>query len=358
MPLTLDVWRSTKNNATPAENGGYPIPVKAPQTGTFKTFTSASDAVEEIVYRKVNLAWTTDAGKSALLGRVLQFDLPDLDKGLQYSTFILAADQAETEADLVADMGNRLHYGVGWLHQDYTAGDPTLTVRYKSREMIDGATPVLHADGATITDNLHIDSRAVGNSTDTSPTEEAVGFSLGTPALLGDGTWTVVITLDAPLDNSYTVGGAVPVKVQSFPDKEDYGPYFDNLDISSATGVTVNFDLVEGNRHFAWRDEFIVNFSSATAYTVTSQEFGVYSGTGNIGSDYELTNTSDPYFTEKSVTIKAGAIAGTVASGKQLSFSGHQQGVGQWVILTKPASSGITDSSLDFSASAEQGTEV
>lgn len=359
MALSLNVWRSAKNNATPAENGGYPITTPAPKTGTFPTFTSASDASAQTVYRKVNLQWQTDAGKAALLGRALQFNLPDINKGLQYSTFVLAADQAETEADLVADIGNRLHYGVGWLYQSYTAGDPTITVRYKSNEMLPGGTvPVLHADGATVTDNLHIDSRAVGNSTDTSPTEEAVGVSVGTPVLLGDGTYSVVITLEAALDNSYTTGGAVPIKVQSFPDKEDYAPYFDNLDISSASGVTVDFDKVLGNRHFAWRDEFTINFTSATAYTVTSQEFGAYSGTGNIGTDFELTNTADSYFTEKSLTIQAGAIAGTVAGGKQLTFSGHQQGVGQWIILHKPASSGITSSTLDFSASAEEGDEV
>lgn len=357
MALALNVWRSEKNNATPAENGGYPIPIAAPQSGTFPTITSAGDAVSQTIYRKVNLVWQTDVDKLALLGRVLHFNMPDIDKGLQYSTFVLAADQAETEADLVADIANRDHYGVGWLYQDYTAGDPTLTVRYKSDDMLPGgATPVLRADGATITDNLHIDSRAVGNSTDASPTEEAVGVSVGTPVLLGDGTYSVVITLDSPLVNSYTVGGAVPIKVQSYPDKEDYAPYFDNLDVSSATGVTVDFNKVIGNRHFAWRDEFTVDFTSATQYTVTSQQFGAYSGTGTISADFELTNTSDSYFTEHSVTIQAGAIAGSVASGKQLTFSGHQQGVGQWVILHKPASSGITSSSLDFSAAAEEGT--
>lgn len=357
MALSLNVWRSEKNNSTPAENGGYPITVEAPKSGTFPTITSAGDAVAQTIYRKVNLVWQSEVGKLALLGRVLQFNMPDLDKGLQYSTFVLAADQAETEADLVADMANRKHYGVGWLYQNYTAGDPTITVRFKNAEMLPGgATPVLHADGATVTDNLHIDSRAVGNSTDASPTEEAVGVSVGTPAMLGDGTYSVVITLDSPLVNSYTVGGAVPIKVQSFPDKEDYAPYFDNLDVSAAAGVTVDFDLVEGNRHFSWRDEFTVNFTSATQYTVTSQEFGAYSGTGNIAADFELTNISDSYFTEKSVTIKAGAIAGSVAAGKQLTFSGHAQGVGQWIILHKPANSGITSSSLDFSAASEEGT--
>ena len=99
MVLALNVWRSEKNNATPSENVGYPITTAAPQSGTFPTITSAGDAIAQTIYRKVNLQWQTDVGKEALLGRVLQFNLPDIDSGLHYSTFVLAADQAETEAD-------------------------------------------------------------------------------------------------------------------------------------------------------------------------------------------------------------------------------------------------------------------
>lgn len=352
MTVTSKTYRSEgQDDVTPANNGGYPITTEAPSSGTFPTIPSVRDASSEDIYRLLHVIYSTDAGKQALLGRRLHFDIPDMTKGDHYFTFVLAADNYETEADISSPD----HYGTGWLYQDASAGATTITVRYKNRAMIDGVHACLRADGVSVTDNLHIDSRAVGNTTDTSPTEEAIATDIGTPVDLGDGTWSVNITISTGLKNSYTAGGATPVKVQSYPDKEDYAPSFDDKDLTSAGSTTLDLALVEGNRQYTWEDLITIDMLSATTYEVSSLRFGAYAGTGDIASDFSCTNTTDSYFTEESFTIKAGAIAGTPSNGDQITFRSHYQGSGIWQILHKPANSGITSSQLKVSVAVEEG---
>jgi hypothetical protein len=353
MAITSKFFRSEgQDDVAPANNGGYPVTIEAPSSGTFPTITSARDLSAEDIYRLIHLVYTVDTGKEALLGRRLHFDIPDLTKGTHYFTFFLVADNYETEADISSPD----HYGTGWLYQDATAGATTISVRYKNRAMIDGVHACLRADGVSVTDKIHIDSRAIGNTTDTSPTEEVVATDIGTPVDLGDGTWSVNITLQSPgLVNSYTAGGATPVKVQSYPDKVDYAPSFDDKDLTSAGSTTLDLALVEGNNQYTWEDLITIDMLSATTYEVSSLRYGDYAGIGNIASDFSCTNTSDSYFAEESFTIKAGAIAGSPTAGDQITFRSHYQGSGIWQVLHKPADSGIASSQLKVSVAVEEG---
>lgn len=352
---TFDFYRSEgQDDVIPANNGGYPITTLAPASGTFPTITSARDLVAEKIYRFVHGIYTG----GALLGRRLIFDQPDKNYGDAYFTMILCDTQYETESELVADIGNRRQYGVGWLSQDLVGGvSTTATVTYKARAMIDGDAQCLYADGATLTDNIHIDWRSVGNTTDTGPEEEATVVSVGAPVDNPDGTSTVVLTLSAAVTNSYTAGGAVPVKIQTFPDKVDYEPVIDSKDDTNGGTATLDLSKIVGNDRYTWADLITIDITSPTTYSVTSQEFGGYAGQGSIGTDFLCTNASDSYFAEESFTIQANALGGTLVAGQQFKFRTHYQGSAVCMIMHKPANSAIVLSPVKV-AWASEGASV
>lgn len=351
MTLSYNFYRAESNDQG-GSNGGYPITTVAPSNGHLPVSFAAMNETDKTWYNKLTAVYTG----IPLYARPMLFQQPDLTKGKHWFTIVLepAPNNYETQADMLADLGNRSQYGVLEVASAVTTGATSIDVTAKDYDLLVGASKIIYADGVSVTDNGHIDERTTASTSDTSPHEEVVVTNITNIVDVGDGTGTATLILDSGTLNDYAVGA----KFQTFPDKVDYVATADSLDDSSiGGGNSFTIANVQTNGEFTWEDQITLTVNDAAGnYSLTSAHPDLsISGSGNKDTDFDVTYSGDAYFTEKSFTIPAGTLAGTFTGGESLTFRLHIRGVSLWIIYRKPSDpAGIVRDAVKLSIAAEE----
>lgn len=211
-------------------------------------------------------------------------------------------------ADLATEAAAATKVGSAVLAADIASGATTFQVTVKHADMLPGGVDDIFTDG--------LPGRICSHTTATADdgVEEDMEIS-GTPTYSG---LTVTITVANAIQNSWTANGTVRFSTLIRP-AGAIKPSYDSMTNNSAAGVLDDTTYpVELDNYGTIEEDWVGQITAAGTYSLTGDTKGLV-GTGTIGSDLTITNSSG----KTVLVIPAGMLSGAWAVGETFTFTTH-----------------------------------
>lgn len=224
--------------------------------------------------------------------------------GGDYATF-LPAGLRSTQADWVTEPLSN-HYGAGYLVSDVADTDTSLTI-----QMADASITPVFRDTMEIRISDKPDPDSVSGN-------EAFLTITGTPSVSGS---QVTVSLTSAIGFAFTAGTGT--KISGVYRPGDLATSIDNVVVTSPSG-TFDQASVDLDNIGTVEQTVTITFTSATAYTVASDDSGITLAAGTTSAEYAPQNPDEsrPYF-----TIPTSVWGGTFATGNTVVFQTHPAAV-------------------------------
>lgn len=314
MPLaTTDiVFRAALVRSDAAGNGGRMAATAVPdnvKNALFSDVRQAERLAGSERWRKLFIHFAPADLSQALDVRVIPYDpTPAGD-----SVVVYLGTHVDTQGVFTGALPARA-YGVA-MAASVSAGQTVVTATLEP-----GAPTIFVAgDAVYITDKTTV-------SSPTGAEEYATVASVGAPS-----GGTQVVTLAAPLGNSYGAGGG-GVRLASVIQVGDVLPLVSGVAVVSATGGALNQSAVTLYPRSTVADTWTLTFTSASAFNAVGQVSGAV-GSGTVGGGFGPVNTD---FGGSFFSLGAGALAGTWAVGNTVQFTTAPASIPLWLRRTVP----------------------
>lgn len=262
-------------------------------------------------YRK--LFYKVDDSENSAITRVLLF-LDDYASNTKSRAVFWLGTQRDTQVDIT---GTERKYSTGRMNAPFNVGISVITVDYETGSAAD--TVVQSGDTVFIRDDLANREHTVASV-----------------------TWageTATITLNEPLNSNYASG----TRVCSCLVVNGLAPTVTGFTVTSSLGTYDDTTYPILLEHQSTVEQSVtLTFTSATAFTATSDDGSATLGTGTIAGDFTPTNPnySLPYF-----TLESAGFGGTFAIGDTIEFVTSPCAIPVWV--KKITGTSYTPASLD-----------
>ena len=215
--------------------------------------------------------------------------------------------------DVYSDLSSPRMYGVGVLESAVTAGDSEITVTIENTAMA-----IFNTSSA---DNVIW----IGDGTNNEYFENV-------SASKTDTTVTLTLNTGDVLANSYSTSDTY---VASCIDTGDIAANFNSVDITSIAGTfdSSTYPIVLDNIGTVY-DEWTLEFTNATTYTITGANEGLLSSGGNTSGNASPINSN---FAKKYMTIDYRAFGGNYVAGDTIEFTTYPAAISIWYKEVVPA---------------------
>lgn len=312
-----------------AANNGGRMGIEIPSNtlgGMFPTITGAERAAGGVVRAKGFRKLGNSDNKALANARLFLFEYRpgDLHYLLLDSTF----DQVEGDLS-----GSEPLYGCGALNSPALAGASSIDV------LSPGADFDVYREGGTLAlHNMVAPNDPQGGSI------EFVTIAAGGVSYAGD---VATLQLDTPLLYSYAVtrdpgdGSSVMTRVSSCITRSELKGAVSQIQVTSAGGGYSSEASIIVNHIAGISQVWSLNFTSATAFTVTGDTLGAV-GSGNISSALSPINAAYgfPYF-----QLPAGFLTGSYSAGDMFRFRTDPAAIPYWQVLDIDTGAAAIDSS-------------
>jgi len=220
---------------------------------------------------------------------------------------------AGTQTNIYSDLSSPRMYGCGTLNADVIATDTEIEVQIE-----DTALSIFNTSSA---DNIIW----ISNGTTTEYFENVAASKT-------DDVYTLTLNTGDTLGNDYNTSNTY---IASCINAGDVECEFDSVVVTSTAGTfdDSSFPILLDNIGTVY-DSWTLEFTSATAYSITGANEGLLASGGNIGSNTSPINSD---FAKKYFTISSGAFGGTFAIGDTITFKTYPAAIPIWIKEVVPA---------------------